>query len=346
MYPPLAETRSRDGTRIAFASIGDGYPLVMLPGVPLSNLRAEWRIPVLRTALETVATQLRLVQYDGRGTGRSQRDVTDFSLDSMLGDLDAVIAAAGLQRFALLGFYSSCSHAIAYAARHPERVSHLILFGGVAQGWDHMRGPGTQALLSLIERDWDTFVESVTHAWLGWPDDEEGRLAVEWFRTATTPEVARATIQAASGIDVSDLLADVRCPALVLHRRDATVIPIEVSESMANRLPAGRLEILDGTSASLFFERPDEVVRLIIDFVLDSAAPGTTRRRSRGSSALTRREIEVLRLVAAGESNAEIAATLGLSVNTVERHVSNIYRKVDARGRADATAYAIRHGIA
>ena len=139
-----------------------------------------------------------------------------------------------------------------------------------------MRGPGTQALLSLIERDWDTFVESITHAWLGWPEGEEGRLAAEWFRNATTPDVARTTLQIASGVDLTDRLAEVRCPVLVLHRRDATVIPLEVSTALAAGFPDGRLEVLDGSSASLFFERPDVSLARILAFI------GAARWRRRG----------------------------------------------------------------
>jgi pimeloyl-ACP methyl ester carboxylesterase/DNA-binding CsgD family transcriptional regulator len=346
VYPPIAEARTSDGVRIAYSSVGRGDPLVLMPGVPFSDLQGEWQIPVLRGAFEALSSPLHLIQYDGRGTGRSQRDVADFSLEAMLHDLDAVVAATGIERFALLGFYHTSIVALAYAARHPERVSHLVLFGGSSRGWDPMRGGGTQALLSLIERDWDTFVESIAHAWLGWPEGENGRLVAEWFRNATTPEIARATLRAASGADVTNLLPDVTCPVLVLHRRGATVIPLEVSEALANRLPNGRLEILEGASASLFFEDGDALVARIVAFVTDERAGTATMSHGIATATLTRREVEVLRRIAAGDSNAEIAARLGVTVNTVERHVTNIYRKIDARGRADATAYAIRGGLA
>jgi pimeloyl-ACP methyl ester carboxylesterase/DNA-binding CsgD family transcriptional regulator len=352
MQPTLARVRTADGVSIAWTSSGSGPAPLHLPGVPLSNLEAEWRIPVLRRAYATLDASLRLVQYDGRGTGRSQRDVDDVSLEGHLRDLDAVVAATGEARFVLLGFYHSATHAIAYAARHPDRVRGLILFGGATRGWSQMSGPGTQALLSLIERDWDTFVESATHAWLGWPDDEEGRLAADWFRTATSPAVARATMEAAKDIDVTGAAARVQCPALVLHREHATVIPLELSRALAAALPDGRLELIPGSSASLFFEAGDEVARRIVRFVLDPAAPaaaGGAVSRAGGPDqpgGVSAREVEVLRLLAAGDTNGQIAARLGLSVNTVERHVANLYRKIDARGRAEASAWAVRRGIA
>jgi len=352
--PDVAIATGADGVRIAWTSFGAGPTLVHLPGVPFSNVEGEWRIPALGQVFDQLGREVRLIQYDGRGTGRSQRDVTDLSLAAFVHDLDAVVEAAGAERVVLLGFYHSVTHAIAWAARHPDRVRGLVLFGGATRGWDPMRGSGTQALLSLIERDWDTFVESAAHAWLGWPAGEEGRLAAEWFRTATTPAVARATLQAAYDIDVTEDAAHVTAPALVLHRADATVIPFELSSELARALPAGRLEILPGSSASLFFEGADQVVARLIAFVRDPfAQPPTTATGGvqptpyvPGQGALSPRETEVLRLLANGDTNGQIAARLSISINTVERHVSNLYRKIDARGRADATAWAIRNGVA
>ncbi len=350
MSPTIEFATASDGTRIAWASTGSGPVLVHMPGVPLSNLEAEWRIPVLQRAYGGLAERVRLVQYDGRGTGRSQRDVTDVSLDADLRDLDAVVDAVGEREVVLLGFYHSAMSAVAWAARHPDRVRGLALFGGALRGWDLMNGPGTQALLSLIERDWDTFVESVTHAWLGWPGGEDGRLAAEVFRASTSPAFARATMQASSEMDVSAEAPLVRAPAIVIHRRDAQVIPLDVSSRLADALPNGRLAILPGSSASLFFEATEEVVRLLASFAIDPAAPvrdlPAPRTIPPDGDSLSPREREVLGLIAAGESNGEIAARLGLSINTIERHVSNTYRKIDARGRADATAWAIRHGVA
>ena len=355
MEPDVRFATSTDGTSIAWMSIGSGQTLIHLPGVPFSNLEGDWRVPVLRRTFSTFGERMRFVQYDGRGTGRSQRDVTDLSLEANLADLDAVMeAAAGLDQVVLLGYYASAPHAIAWAARHPERVRGVILFGGATSHWQTMQGPAMGALLSLIERDWSTFVESVTHAWLGWPEGDEARLAADGFRASTTPAVARATLEAVAGIDVTADTAHVRCPVLVLHRADAQVIPLEVSAELARALPGGRLAVIPGSSAGLFFEATDLVVDRIVAFVRDPLAEppavdggdGRRTRPKRGAGGLSPREIEVLRLLAAGESNGQIAARLGLSINTVERHVSNAYRKIDARGRAEATAWAIRNGIA
>jgi DNA-binding CsgD family transcriptional regulator len=192
----------------------------------------------------------------------------------------------------------------------------------------------------------------MTHAWLGWPEGDEGRLAADVFRTSTTPAVARATLEAAARVDVTADTALVRCPALVLHRADAQVIPLDVSAELARELPGGRLAVLPGSSAGLFFEATELVVDRIVAFVQDplaepvSAADARPARPVRGSGGLSPRETEVLRLLAGGDSNGQIAAQLGLSINTVERHVVNLYRKIDARGRAEATAWAIHNGVA
>jgi pimeloyl-ACP methyl ester carboxylesterase/DNA-binding CsgD family transcriptional regulator len=350
MEPAIELATAADGVRIAWTSVGTGPTLIYLPGVPFSNVEAEWRIPVLRRAYLHLAERVRLIQYDGRGSGRSQRDVGDVSLEAHLRDLDAVVKAARVQRCVLFGLYHSATHAIAWASRHPDRVRGLILFGGALRGFDQMRGPGTQALLSLIERDWDTFAESIAHAWLGWPAGAEGRLAADWFRTSTSPAMARATMEAANAIDVTADAARVECPVLVLHRAGATVIPIELSEELVRAVPDGRLEVLPGSSAGFFFDDTDQVVERLMAFVEDpagarhAATRATARRRPSG--ALSPRETEVLRLLAGGDTNGQIAVRLGLSINTVERHVANLYRKIEARGRAEATAWAIRNGVA
>jgi DNA-binding NarL/FixJ family response regulator len=154
----------------------------------------------------------------------------------------------------------------------------------------------------------------------------------------------------ASRTDVTADAAAIRCPVLVLHRTGASVVPLAASQALAAALPAGQLELIDGSLASLFAEYPEDLARRIVGFVIDPAAPPMSLpRRPGGLSAvagLSPREVEVLRRIAAGESNGEIAQHLHVSINTVERHVTNLYRKIDARSRAEATAFAIRNGLA
>ena len=352
--PRISYARGADGVSLAFTVTGSGPALVFVPWVPFSNFRMEWQNPLLNGVFEQMAGRLRLVHYDGRGTGHSQRDVTDLSLEAMVSDLGAVVDRAGLADVSLLGQYNSCPHAIAYAARHPERVRRMVLFGGSARGWDAMSAKQTQAMLSLIEQDWDLFADTAAHQWMGWSAGEAGRAFADGIREAVTPQIARATMQAASAADVTELLPGVAARTLVLHPRDMAQIPVSVARSLAMGLPRGRLIVLEGAQPVLFAEDPREVVSLLVRFFGDGiepaeAPPGGAAVGGRAtvpSDGLSRRELEVLRLVAGGESNAQIARRLGLSTHTVERHVANLYRKIGARGRADATAYALRSGLA
>jgi DNA-binding CsgD family transcriptional regulator/pimeloyl-ACP methyl ester carboxylesterase len=351
--PRISYARGTDGVSLAFTVAGNGPALVFAPWVPFSNLRMEWQNPRLNAVFELLVKQLTLVHYDGRGTGHSQRDVTDLSLDAMVSDLEAVIDRAGLAEVSLLGQYNSCPHAIAYAARHPERVRRMVLFCGSARGWNAMSARQTQAMLSLIEQDWDLFADTAAHQWMGWSAGDAGRAVAETIRAAVTPQLARATMQAASAVDVTELLPGVAAPTLVLHPRDMTQIPVEVARSLAMGLPRGRLILLEGAQPVLFPEQPAQVVTMLTDFLARGIEPAETpsngapegRRVPPAADGLSARESEVLRLVAAGESNSQIARRLGLSTHTIERHVANVYRKIGARGRADATAYAIRNGL-
>jgi pimeloyl-ACP methyl ester carboxylesterase/DNA-binding CsgD family transcriptional regulator len=344
--PDLGYVRTSDGVAIAYQVLGRGPAVVWLPS--LGNLRAQWRVPVLRAAYEHLARSMTLVLYDGRGMGSSDRrvDPGDLGLDAHLRDLDAVVAATGLETTALLGYYHSAATAIAFAAEHPRQVTRMVLFGGSARMRDTMSPVQTQALLSLVDQDWDLFVDTAAHAWLGWTAGESGRLVAEAFRTAAAPTIAKAWFAAAADIDVTDRLPHVTAPTLVLHRQGERQMPVEVSRRLADGLPRGRLIELTGSTPTLFMED----ARADLDLVARFLASGEVLPRAvppiRQADGVTARELDVLRLLAAGESNAGIARSLGITVHTVERHTANLYRKIGARGRADATAYALRRGIA
>lgn len=342
----LRYARASDGVTIAHQVFGCGPTLVWLPS--LSNLVAQWRVPSLRSAYEHLARSVRLVLYDGRGMGSSDRrlDPLDLGLEAHLRDLEAVVEAVGGVPVALLGYYHSAATAIAYAADHPRRVSRMVLFGGTARMRDAMTPLQTQALLSLVDQDWDLFADTAAHTWLGWAAGENGRLVAEEFRTAASPTVAKAWFEAAAQIDVTDRLSRVLTPTLVLHRQSERQIPVEISRRIADALPNGTLVELPGARPTLFMDdaRADHL-DLVTRFLTtgDTAPSGAAAPPARG---VTAREMDVLRLIAAGDSNAEIARRLGIAVHTVERHTANLYRKIGARGRADATAYALRRGIA
>jgi DNA-binding CsgD family transcriptional regulator/pimeloyl-ACP methyl ester carboxylesterase len=347
MRPPgFSYARSADGARIAWMRLGHGPSLVVVSPVPLSNISGDWSIPLMRDVFERLSTSFDLILYDGRGTGASQRSVEDFSVQAQTADIEAVMDAAEVERSALLAMYLACPAALTLAARAPQRVSHLILFGGSDQGYRSVDRVGTDALLGLIDQDWELFTKTAALDWMGWGAGDSGRLVAESFRTATTPAIAKAAISEYANTDLRAVLPGVAAETLVLHRRDGRQVPIEQSADLASGVPNGRLHILEGDSATLFFDDPVGTVDVITSFVQpDRLRPSRTPGAAPSAAPLTAREQEVVRAVAAGESNAEIAHSLGISVHTVERHVANIYRKIDARGRADATAWALRNGL-
>ena len=348
LEPRVRYAQTEDGVNIAFASVGSGPGLVVLPMVPFGFFQFEWQIPEYRAVFEALARYMELVQYDARGNGLSERTANDCSMAGMLRDLDAVVRRADLDRFALFGLFNGVPIALAYAAAHPERVTHLVLWAAFARGQLGQADPQTQALLSLIERDWSLFTETAASAWMGWLPAEAARRVARGFRAAVTPETARAMLDAAMRTDVSNLLGGIVAPTLVLHR---STMPLDVvgPQELLARLPNAQLRLLEGESASPYVGDWNAVVRSVLQFcvseeaILAAGAPTPIPLMDDG---LTPREVEVLRLVAAGDANQEIAAKLGVSVHTVERHVANIYHKIDARGRADATAYALRHHLA
>lgn len=340
--PPLHYARTDDGVTLAYSVLGRGPTLIWLPS--MGNLVAQWRVPALRSAYQRLAGQFRLVLYDGRGTGASDRriDPATLGLDGQLLDLAAVVDALGPTPVSLIGYYHSVPAAIAYAAAFPRRVDRLVLFGGSLRLRDSMSPQQTQALLSLIDQDWELFAQTAAHTWLGWGAGESGRLVAESFRTATAPTTAKRLFAEAAGIDVSGQAPQVQAPTLVLHRQGERQMPVEMSRQLADTLPNGTLQVLPGSTPTLFFENPDQDLDVVSRFLLGSPIQAGDPPNSEG---LTARELEVLRVLAGGASNQQIATVLGISVHTVERHVVNLYRKIDARGRADATAYAVRRGL-
>ncbi|HET9852030.1 MAG TPA: alpha/beta hydrolase [Candidatus Limnocylindrales bacterium] len=267
MDPTIRYASTSDGVTIAYTALGDGPALVSMPSGLLSNVVALHRIPSIARAYERLAEHMRVVLYDGRGTGSSQRDVDDVSPEAMLRDLEAVVRHAGLETFALLGYYFTVGTAIAYAERNPERVTKLVLFGGSVRG-DRMFGTSfSQALVTLVDHDWDAAIESAAHAWMGWTGSEDERLAVDTYRQSATPAMAHALFEAARGMDVSETATKVRAAALVIHRHEERQMPLEVAQELAAALPDARLLHLEGTSGLLFLQDPDGDADLLLDFL-------------------------------------------------------------------------------
>jgi pimeloyl-ACP methyl ester carboxylesterase/DNA-binding SARP family transcriptional activator len=243
---------AEDGVRIAYAAIGDGPPLVK-PANWMTHLEYDWESPVWRHWTRELARDHRLIRYDERGNGLSDWNVGELGLDTFVRDLEAVVEAAGLERFPMLGISQGCAVAIAYAVKHPERVSRLVLFGGYARGWALRGSPEEvarrQALGELMKQGWGQDNPAFRQVFTTLFVPEGTPTQMQWFndlqRMTTSPANA-ARLNAAFGqLDVRPLLQQVRAPTLVLHCRDDAVVPFAEGRAMANSIPGARFVAIE-----------------------------------------------------------------------------------------------------
>jgi pimeloyl-ACP methyl ester carboxylesterase/DNA-binding winged helix-turn-helix (wHTH) protein len=251
----VAFCRSGDGTSIAYATSGEGVPLVKA-GNWLTHLEHDWTSPVWRPVLDRLDASFRLVRYDQRGNGLSDWQVTDFSLDRFIEDLEAVVDAAGLDRFPLYATSQGVPIAIGYAARHPDRVSRLILHGGYEKGRlvrmaESEREQG-EAILTLIRHGWgkrgSPFIAAFASMFIPGGDREQIDSLADLQRRTTSPENAAAIRAAIDRFDVSGLLSRIEAPTLVIHARDDGIQPLEQGRQIAARIRDAEFLMLDSAN--------------------------------------------------------------------------------------------------
>ncbi len=275
MEPRIQYAKTKDGVSIAFCTLGKGLALVQMRS-GLSPFRIEWEVPEFRTYNESLTQKRMLVQYDVRGSGLSKRDVTDFCPEALFLDLEAVVDRLGLERFALWGTIGMGPVAIAYAARHPERVSRLILWHSYARASDLLKSPQIQALVRLID-DWELVTDTLAHYIFGWAGGEPARRFAVRMRESITQETYRAFQAQFLTFDVTDLLPQVRAPTLVLHRRQLPWLSVDVATDLASHIPNARLALLEGESGATALEDSQAVLDAIDEFLGEgeaAAAPG------------------------------------------------------------------------
>jgi class 3 adenylate cyclase len=266
MEPRIQYTHTADGVSIAFWTLGEGTPLVSMPNLPWNHIQLEWQDPGWRRWCERLAERRKLVRYDARGSGLSERNVADYSLEAHMLDLEAVVERLGVQRFVLMGWVNSGPVAIAYAARHPEAVSHLLLWCP----WGR-QGARAQALRLREGVDWEFYTEALAHAGLGWSAGEEAHRLAAYFRECVTAEAARATFRALAEFDVAAVLSQVRSPTLILQRRQVAALPgLEIAKGLASGIPDARLALLEGASLLPSGGDMEAVLAAIDEFLGDS----------------------------------------------------------------------------
>jgi len=278
--PRIQYAKTKDSVSIAYWTMGEGNPLVHLSGVPISHIEAELQFPEFRAWHERMARKRMLVRFDVRGAGLSDREVTEISLDAYLRDLEAVVDHLDLQSFALFAPGPAGPIAIAYAARHPERVSHLVLWSSSARLSVAMRAPRIRGLMGLLETDWELFTETTAHTIQGWSAGEPARRIAAMFRESITQDVMRAAFRALEDFDVADLLPQVQSPTLVLHRRDYTIMDVGNARFLSAGIPNAQLTILDGSAFAWYLQDWESVADAIDEFLGEgeeaSAIPSPT----------------------------------------------------------------------
>jgi len=242
-----------DGVRIAYATVGQGPPLVRIAGW-LTHLEFEWESPLWRSFNDALSRRFLLIRYDGRGMGLSDREVKDLSPEAQVLDLEAVVDAVGFDKVALYGLSRGGSTAIAYAACHPDRVSHLILYGSFARMFwvlDTERGRQVlEATLTLIRQGWGSsmpaYRQLFTSQFMPEADAEAARQLNELQRVSTSGENAAAWLSATTKTDVRHLLSQIATPTLVIHRRGDSMVPFGAGRELASGIPAARFLPLEG----------------------------------------------------------------------------------------------------
>jgi class 3 adenylate cyclase len=272
MEPRIHYAKTTDGVSIAFWTMGEGMPLVHMSLI-FSHIQLEWQIPECRRWYERLAEKRKLVRYDIRGEGLSERSVTDYSLDAVLLDVEAVVDRLGLEKFALLAPQHSGPAAIAYAARHPDRVSHLLLWCTYARAADWMRLPRVQAVRASMATDWAFFAEAVAHTLLGWSAGEPARRYAALIQESITPEFLQGVvIPAINEWDVTPFLPQVRSPTLVLDRPQFGS-DVDMARGLASRIPDARLVVLEGESGAPYLGDMEAVLTAIDEFLGEGEEP-------------------------------------------------------------------------
>jgi pimeloyl-ACP methyl ester carboxylesterase/DNA-binding CsgD family transcriptional regulator len=337
--PHVRYATTSDGKSIAYSVAGSGPAVIWLPTIFNHVQVMEGRWPWLAQLRQSY----RVALYDGRGQGMSTRGLPpDFEMREWETDLGAVQEALGSERAALVAAGCHGVHiAVRYAVAHPERVAALVLVSCCVRldEW----GPGS-LWEQLPYENWDLFLSTSVPRNL-----PPGRSvdAVAEMRSMVTQEEYRVFDRVTIESTVATDLPQLEVPTLVLHPRNFTMLKPEQGAEFASLVPDARMLQIGGHEDSVWGD-PSELIEAIDGFlseILGRPATGGAALEGTMPEHLTRREIEVLRLIASGRSNREIADELVLSVRTVERHITNLYGKISARGKADATAFALRSGV-
>lgn len=341
--------RSADGVRLAFACVGRG-PVLIKAATWLNHLEHDWHSPVWRSTLAALSSRHTLVRYDERGCGLSDWNVDDLSFERWVSDLETVVEAVGAERFALLGVSQGAPIAIAYAARHPERVTHLVMHGGYARG-RLVRAHGehevaeAETMVRLAELGWGkadaAYRQFFTSQFIPGGTQAQHDVFNEQQRLSTSPENAGRFMREFNTIDVQALLPRVRCPTLVTHSLHDARVPFAESRLIASGIAGAELLPIESRNHLLLADEPGAAqwCTAVLRFL---SGPQTGHALI---DALSHRQREILDCIASGWDNAQIAARLGLAEKTVRNQVSAILDGLEVETRSQAIVLARDAGL-
>lgn len=339
---------SLDGARIAYAITGSG-PLVVLMPSWLTHLEYQGRSVAWQPWLAALTSRYTLIRYDPRGCGLSDRDVSDLSFGSWVRDFAGLVDMLDLDRFSLIGVCQGGAVAINYAANHPERVSHLLLYGTYARGRNRRASPPLEpekarVMLEMLELGWgqedSAFMRSFATQFQPEGSMEHLRSWCELQRRATSPRNAVDLTRVMFDTDTSDAATRIVCPTLVAHADRDAVAPVEEGRRLAQIIPEASYLELDSPN---HFMLPDESAWAIFVKAMHAFLPAPAAQNA-GFPDLTGRERKVLELVAQGFDNHRIGAQLGISEKTVRNHLTGILDKLDVTTRVEAVIAARNAG--
>jgi DNA-binding CsgD family transcriptional regulator/pimeloyl-ACP methyl ester carboxylesterase len=320
-----------DGERIAFSVTGSGFPLLYLAIPLLSHCLLAWEQPWFRKSFEPLASAHRLVLVDLRGSGLSSREVSDFSLATLVDDVGSVVRAIGAERIDLFASSVRSPVAVNFAANNRATVRRLVLTSPSLTA-----GAWVTGARGLRAGDFEFYLE-VAAARIGAVPSDVGSVAA-YMRQCTTQSSLLGYLDAVTAFESRESAARLTCPTLVLARPHG--MNAAAARDFARSVPQAQLVVLpsDDTMIAGGLEMSQHVGRFL--------PPEPDFDGNLGAVMLTARELDVLRLIVEGSTNDEIADRLAISVRTVERHITALYTKTGSRGRADTAAWAVRNGLA
>jgi class 3 adenylate cyclase/pimeloyl-ACP methyl ester carboxylesterase len=273
---------SPDGISLAVATVGSGTPLLIIPGW-ISNVEREWDLPPARDLFERLAENHLLIRYDKRGTGLSDRQVTDYSPEANLRDLEQIIADLGLLKVALLGYSQGGPIAAAYAVKHPEQVSHLIFYGSYHDGTTAYFQDLIDGFVALIRADWGGYGSTaMVEMFAPGAPPAIRKYFAEFEQDAATAEGAEATLKSFFEFRVTDILPEIRTPTLVLHRRGDKTCPFEQGREIAAKIPGARFVPLEGDMHPMPLGDIEPIISAITEFLGGAEGARTSARTQAG----------------------------------------------------------------